>query len=139
MRLKNVFLLFGVVLIFAFSSCEKICDVCNEKNAVHVYKAVGTYDLCEDCYKRISGNQNEVSETDIKTIIDTPYSNLSRQQKLTIIRWIENRYQYYDDKEGKYVGDKYTKTIFNEAASKYNKTYDQISNIWDQSYDLKYN
>lgn len=82
--------------------------------------------------------KNITKQNDLEIIQKTDYNNLSKSQMLTIIRWIENRYDYYDSIEGKYTGDKYTKTIFNEAASRYNKTYDQISNIWNKSYDLKY-
>lgn len=77
------------------------------------------------------------SELDI--IKETPFNYLTKSQKLTIIYWIEARYDYYDNLEGKYVGDKYTKTIFNEAAERYNKTYEQIDDIWYQAYKLKYN
>lgn len=71
-------------------------------------------------------------------IKETAYGSLTRTQKLTIINWIEDRYDYYDKMEGRYAGDKYTTTIFNEAAKKYNKTYQEIDDIWWQSYELKY-
>ena len=72
-------------------------------------------------------------------IKETAYSNLTKSQKLSIIYWIEARYEYYDKVAGSYSGDKYTKTIFNEASARYNKTYQQIDAIWGQSYELKYN
>ena len=72
-------------------------------------------------------------------IKETAYSNLTKSQKLNIIYWIEARYEYYDNVAGGYSGDKYTETIFNEAAGRYNKTYEQIDSIWKQSYELKYN
>ena len=71
-------------------------------------------------------------------IRETDYNNLTKTQKLNIIYWIESRYEYYDKVAGGYSGDKYTKTIFNEASKKYNKTYQQIDTIWGQSYNLKY-
>lgn len=72
-------------------------------------------------------------------IKETAYNDLTKSQKLSIIYWIEARYEYYDGIAGGYAGDKYTKTIFNEAAARYNKTYQQIDAIWKQSYELKYN
>ena len=65
-------------------------------------------------------------------IKETAYSNLTKSQKLNIIYWIEARYEYYDNVAGGYSGDKYTETIFNEAAGRYNKTYEQIDSIWKQ-------
>lgn len=91
--------------------------------------------------KEISDLEKYFEENNIKpklSIYDTPFEELTSDQKLEIIRWIENRYEYYDNKEGRYCGDKYTKTIFQEAATKYNKTYAEIDAIHAQSYYLKY-
>lgn len=77
-------------------------------------------------------------KTELEKIQETTYSKLTKKQMLSIISWIEDRYDYYDKQAGYYTGDKYTKTIFNEAASRYNKSYFEISAIWDRSYELKY-
>ena len=82
--------------------------------------------------------KNHTYQSDLDIIKKTDYSDLTKSQMLTIIRWIENRYEYYASIEGKYSGDKYTQTIFNEAADRYNKTSAEISKIWDKSYELKY-
>lgn len=76
------------------------------------------------------------SELDI--IKETSCNSLTKSQKLSIIYWIEARYEYYDKLAGGYSGDKYTQTIFNEAAERYSKTYQEINSIWGQSYELKY-
>lgn len=65
-----------------------------------------------------------------KKIAATAYKSLTREQKLYIKKWIDNRYDYYDKKEGKDTGNKYTSTIFNEAAELFNKTYNEIKQIW---------
>lgn len=83
-------------------------------------------------------SSSKTSYTTSTSISNTPYASLTKSQKLEIIYWIEDRYEYYDDIEGRYCGDKYTSTIFNEAAKKYNKTYSQIDAIHAQSYYLKY-
>lgn len=77
-------------------------------------------------------------KTELEIIQETTFNNLTKKQKLSIIYWIEDRYDYYDKLAGGYTGDKYTKTIFNEAAERYNKSYTQINEIWNQSYQLKY-
>lgn len=78
------------------------------------------------------------SKSELEIIKETSYENLTKSQMLTIIKWIENRYDYYDKKAGKYTGDKYTETIFKEAAERYNKTVEEIDKIWFRAYKLKY-
>ena len=78
------------------------------------------------------------SESSIYSIYNSMYISLSKIQKLTVIDWIEKRYEYYDTIDGEYSGDKYTKEIFNEASELFNKTYDEIDAIWAESYYLKY-
>lgn len=55
---------------------------------------------------------------------------LTDTQRQEIKKYIEQRYDYYDKKEGKYCGDKYTDTIFKEASQKYGFTVTEIKNIW---------
>ena len=57
-------------------------------------------------------------------------NKITDAQRTTIKNWINNRYDYYDNIEGQYTGDKYTETIFNEAADEFGYTYEEISNIW---------
>lgn len=106
---NNVSVIFAVILIIALIFCISQCS-----------------------------DKSSSSKNSLDSIRDTSYSSLSDEQKLTIIYWIENRYEYYDDIAGGYAGDKYTKTIFNEAAERYNKTYYQIDSIWSEAYKLKY-
>lgn len=69
----------------------------------------------------------------------TPYKKLSNAQKYRICKNIESRYSYYDEKDGKYTGEKYTSTIWREMQSKYNKTKDEIDLIWYSYYYIKGN
>ena len=50
--------------------------------------------------------------------------------KVLITRYIEDRYDYYDKLEGRYTGDRYTNSIFNEAAAKFGVTSDFIYSFW---------
>ncbi|MCD8007532.1 MAG: hypothetical protein LUF68_01085 [Clostridiales bacterium] len=55
--------------------------------------------------------------------------------KVEVYQWIEDRYEYYDSKDGKYTGDKYTDTIFSEAASHFGVSESKIKEIWSD-YDV---
>lgn len=57
-------------------------------------------------------------------------SKINDEKRSEIKKWINDRYSYYDKKEGKYSGDKYTKTIFKEAAELFELSYAEIYNIW---------
>lgn len=72
----------------------------------------------KDAWTKSTGTKND----------DNNKLNDSKRQEIK--NWITERYDYYDKKEGKYCGDKYTKTIFQEAADKFGLTYQEIDNIW---------
>lgn len=62
------------------------------------------------------------------------YSNLTNKEKKEICEYIESRYEYYDNLNGGYSGDKYSDTIMEEAAQKYGLTVTQIEIIWMNMY-----
>ena len=108
---------------------EKVCNLISDIGQTELFA------------KEISDLEKYFEENNIKpklSIYDTPFEDLTADQMLEIIHWIENQYEYYDNKEGRYCGDKYTRTIFQEAATKYNKTYGEIDAIHAQSYYLKH-
>ena len=133
-------------LIGTYTLNIRLCDIATQPdNVKKIIGAHGQYLTGKDVEILNAGKTVEFEKdydlpykTDLEKIQETPYSELTKGQMLTIIYWIEDRYEYYDKKAGYYTGDKYTKTIFNEAAERYNKTYLQISTIWDRSYELKY-
>lgn len=88
----------------------------NEKDSTKMFEATYSFDL------PYVSTEEKIAATD--------YISLTNEQKLFIKQWIDKRYDYYDEIEGKYTGNKYTKTIFNEAAALFNKTYSQIDSIW---------
>lgn len=58
------------------------------------------------------------------------YSSLTNADKKEICEYMFERYDYYDALYGGYSGDKYSDTVFQEAADKYGLTVEQISIIW---------
>lgn len=62
------------------------------------------------------------------------YSSLTNKEKKEICEYIESRYEYYDNLNGGYSGDKYSDTIMEEAANKYGLTVTQIEIIWMNMY-----
>lgn len=62
------------------------------------------------------------------------YSSLTNSEKKKICEYIESRYEYYDNLNGGYSGDKYSDAIMEEAAKKYGLTVTQIEIIWMNMY-----
>jgi|GEM_PF-3102620 len=55
----------------------------------------------------------------------------SLEYKVRIYKWVENRYDYYDEKEGGYAGDKYSDTILDEAAEKFEVSSEFVfTKVW---------
>lgn len=74
---------------------------------------------------------DSIENWDVGSVEKSQHKNKTTDSKRKEIKaWINNRYDYYDKKEGKYCGDKYTKTIFNEAATYFGLTYEEINNVW---------
>ena len=61
------------------------------------------------------------------------YDSLTTQDKAGIISYIYGRYDYYDQKDGKNTGDKYSDTIWDETMEKYGITKLQVDNIWNDT------
>ena len=56
---------------------------------------------------------------------------LSTEEKAEIIAYIESRYDYYDEQDGKPTGNKYTDQIWQEAAEKYSISKDEVNAAWE--------
>lgn len=63
------------------------------------------------------------------------YIGLTNSDKKKICEYIQRRYDYYDSLNGGYSGDKYSDTIMQEAADKYNLTVSQVEIIWMNLYE----
>ena len=77
----------------------------------------------------ISASEHQEAEKKENT-----YNNLTNSDKKKICEYIEDRYDYYDKINGGYSGDKYSDTIMQEAADKYDLTTTQIEIIWMNMY-----
>lgn len=53
-------------------------------------------------------------------------------KSLEVYIWIMGRYSHYDDIEGKYSGDKYTKQVFKDASQYFGKPVKKIRHLYDQ-------
>lgn len=58
------------------------------------------------------------------------YSSLTPSDKANIRKYIQERYDYYDKKEGGYSGDKYSDQIWREVMNKYGITESEVTIIW---------
>lgn len=88
----------------------------------------GQFVKMEDTMHEFSYNLPYKTLTEI--IRETDYKDLTVSQQMTIIRWIDRRFEYYDDLQGSYQGLKWKGVIFNEAAEEFNKTYNEVHTIY---------
>lgn len=61
---------------------------------------------------------------------NSKYNKLTKNNKKQIIKWIKNRFNYYDDKHAYRVEDKYSQVVFTEAANNFNFLYEEINMLW---------
>ncbi|MBE6128156.1 MAG: hypothetical protein E7185_02665 [Erysipelotrichaceae bacterium] len=53
-----------------------------------------------------------------------------RQLAIRVYEWCQERFEYYDEKDGYYTGDKYDKEVFEDAAKYFGKTYSEINQLY---------
>lgn len=82
----------------------------------------------------ISSDSREEKHT-VATTQEDKYNSLSNADKKKICEYIQERYDYYDKKNGGNAGDKYSDTIMQEAANEYGLSVSQIKIIWMKSYE----
>lgn len=62
---------------------------------------------------------------------DEKMSGLTLEDKKEIHKYIESRYDYYNKKDGKDTGDKYSQIIWQEASEKFGLSEYSITSIWN--------
>jgi hypothetical protein len=62
---------------------------------------------------------------------------LSRTEKRIVIDYINERYEFYDKKEGEYSAEKYTDKIWEETSFKFKISTTEINKIWSDISLLK--
>ncbi len=60
----------------------------------------------------------------------TKYDLLTADEKKEICKYIQDQYDYYDKKEGKNTGDKYSDEIWKDVANKWGISEIEVSIIW---------
>lgn len=117
------------------------CEVVSLINAYGLWEKQEYYDEAIIYAKQIDLNYSGPFSTDIillaKKYVDNPLDSnnknaltMSLDEKMDLKWWINKRYSYYDNIEGKFCGDKYTNIIFEEAAYAYDITTTDVQIIW---------
>ncbi len=122
-----------VVMIFLFSERDtekkKYDDLIQQASKVEKYN-----NSLKDNISSVSSTTNSSKE---QAKVNTPkdkYSSLTNSEKKAICNYIQGRYNYYDNINGGYAGDKYSDRIMQEAANKYGITSEQAFIIWSNMY-----
>ncbi len=105
-----------------------------DDNKTNYYSVTGelTNNICKFAF--CSDECGELSYCEMHDTTDKRYNSLTNSNKKTICYYIEGRYDYYDEINGGYAGDKYSDTIMQEAANKYGITSQQTFIIWSNMY-----
>ena len=85
-----------------------------------------TIDSINEFVLRIDGDYS----WEYNSIAEKKGVNLTKEEKEAICQEIESLYNYYDDKEGSYSGDKYSDTIFAKVSDKYSISVEDLNTIW---------
>ena len=125
---KIISILVILVVMFSTTACSSLrCHICNDNVVRKVYDADVKYRVCKECYDAL----NDIDEPYlIDSIKSTSYANLSDYEKKVISRWVDDRFELYDELANQYTYDFYTDTIFYEAAKLFKKDSSQIEAIW---------
>lgn len=74
--------------------------------------------------------QNERLIGNILDVVGVPSKSNINSHNLLIIKYINDKYEYYDKKDDTYTGDKYTNSILSDASKKFGLSKDQIEKIY---------
>ena len=131
MKLKR-FLIIALAAVSAASlvSCsKKVCDYCKINEPTENVELDQKYRLCDACYVRVV---NIETEQDVIDTANTAFEALTLEQKIHIVMWIESVCGRYDAMLGMNVDNELLSEVFEDAATRYNKTPEQIKTIWDE-------
>ena len=119
---------------------QQIYNICTDLKSVHVSGAwlfpsiYVNSDYCtithQYCLKR--GGVYVYSPISGKNYDDLGYSD-----KKCICDWIQEQYDRYDKSAGQYTGDRYSDTIFSDAAELFGLSDSELKVIWMKKYDYK--
>lgn len=91
------------------------------------YKGVMRNDIYEYAIEMF-GSEEQWQEEYLYKLDNINKTTDEQVEKIKV--WIQERYDFYDEYEGKYCGDKYTDSIFQEAGRLFNYTASEIYYIW---------
>lgn len=105
------------LLCLVFTSCSSKTEDWKDEDASYI----GSEDFKED----------------IDDISDDVYEKANDSKKYTnkeeeIWKYCMDRWEYYDELEGGYSGDKYTEEVFDDAGEKFGISDSEAERIWDK-------
>lgn len=127
--MNRIISVFGVIITMILILCS-----CNSKENQKITTTNTTTSQITNSTYDASTEKNTYSYNYTTSKSKDKYSSLTNSEKKAICEYIEGRYEYYDDINGGYSGDKYSDRIMQEAATRYGLTTTQIEIIWMNMY-----
>ena len=117
--------------LITLSSCgKKVCDACRVAEPNHtITHEKEKVDLCDYCYQRLVQLE---SDADVSIIKETAFESLSDEQKNYIVIYVTETIDGYEATNVDGLShEEISEKVYNEAATKYQKTADQIKSLVD--------
>jgi hypothetical protein len=117
--------------LITFSSCAKnVCDACRVAEPNHtITHEKEKVNLCNYCYQRLIQTE---TDADVSIIKETAFESLTDEQKNYIVIYV---IETIDGDEATNVDglsrEEISENVYNKAATKYQKTADQIKSLVD--------
>lgn len=127
--MRKIISIFSVILTTIFILCS-----CNATEDEKITTTNTTTQKTTNTTYTATTKKNTYTHNYTTSKSKDKYSSLTNSEKKAICEYIEGRYEYYDNINGGYAGDKYSDRIMQEAATRYGLTTTQIEIIWMNMY-----
>ncbi|AKL95580.1 hypothetical protein CACET_c21330 [Clostridium aceticum] len=127
----------AIVVFFLFQN-EKL-DQSEPRKNIEIKKIDATVENTLEKFKEKDASYLGTDEfgKDLEEVSKELYANASdtggyTNEEERVWKYIMDRWSYYDDLEGGYAGDKYTKQVFQDASIRFNITASEAERIWNK-------
>lgn len=141
--MKKIIICASLLLIIASTACSNSSVITNTAEPQHQTNSTTLDDILadekyhdettseQDFLDDLKSFQEDLDEAGDSLIEENDTGNYSASDE-AIWQYCMDRWDYYDELEGSYSGDKYTKQVFEDAAKKFGITASKAESIWNE-------